>query len=173
MTTTGKTLETDKVAGETVADPAAEQQGKAVDEAATACALPWATGEAQLVPRRSRQRTSKSWLMAVLWRLGMHEGQWVYVAESSCTQGLECGRCGSVNVRTKHEREWRYISERTCEQARSCRRCNAANGERTLHRWSVSWEPETRWWQSDKGAHRCLRCGVVEEWTGDCNRLNR
>ena len=165
MTTTRTTLETDNVVGEPVANPAVEQRGKAMSEAAAAGALPRATGEAQLVTRRGRQRTPKPWLMAVVCRLGMHEGQWAFVAESNCTQGRECGRCGSVHVRTKHWRVWHYIRERTCEQVRSCVRCNAANGERTSHVWSESWEPETRWWQSDKGAHRCLRCGVVEEWT--------
>ena len=41
MTTTTRTiLETDKVVGEPVADPAVEQQGKAMDEAAPA-AVPW------------------------------------------------------------------------------------------------------------------------------------
>ncbi len=147
------------------ANLAPEQQGKAMDEAAAACALPGATGEAQLVTRRGRQRTPKPWLMAVLCHLGIHEGQWAYAAESNCRQGRECRRCGSVHVRTKHQREWRYIRERTCEQVRSCRRCNTANGERTSHEWSESWEPKTRWWQGQKEAHRCLRCGVVEEWT--------
>ena len=118
-------------------------------------------GEAQLVTRRGRQRTPKSWLMAVLCRLGMHGGRWAYVAEGNCTQGRECGRCGSVYVRTKHQREWRYIRKCTCEQIRSCRRCNAANGERTRHeKWSESWDVG-----GDERAHRCLRCGVVEEWT--------
>ena len=40
MTTTRKTLETDKVIGEPVADPAVEQQGKTMDEAAAAT-VPW------------------------------------------------------------------------------------------------------------------------------------
>ena len=166
-TMTRTTLEMDKVVGEPVADLAVEQQGKAMDEAAAAAALPGATGEAQLATRRGRQRTPKPWLMAVLCRLGIHQGQGVYVTEGNCTQEAECGRCGSVHVGTKHQREWRYIRERTCEQVRSCSRCNAANGERTSHEWSETWEPETRWWQSEKGAHRCVRCGVVEGWTVD------
>ena len=169
-TTTKKTLETDEVVDEPAAKPAAEQQGKAMDEAAAAGASPGATGAAQLVTRRGRQRTPKPWLKAVLCRLGMHAGQWAYVAKGNCTQGQECGRCGSVHVRTKHQREWRYMRERHCEQVWSCRRCNAANGERTLHSWGESWEPETSWWQNDKEAHRCLRCRVVEEWsTADCD----
>ena len=162
MTTmTRKPLETDKVVGKPVADPAVKQQAKAP----AAGALPWTTGEAQLVTRRGRQRTPKPWPIAVLCHLWMHEGRWTYVAEGNCTQGRECARCGSVHARTKHQCEWRYIRERTCEQVRSCRRCNAANGERTGHEWSEPWEPETRWWQGEKGAHRCLRCGVLEEWT--------
>ena len=145
-TTTRRAMERDKVVGEQATDP----------------------GEAQLVTRRGRQKRPKPWLMAVLCHLGVHEGQWAYAVESHCTQGRECGRCGSVHVRTKHQREWRYMRERTCEQVRSCTRCSAANGERTSHEWSESWEPETRWWQSSKEAHRCLRCGKVEEWTVDC-----
>ena len=89
------------------------------------------------------------------------------MTEGNCAQGRECGRCGSVHLRTRHERDWRYIRQRTCEQVRSCRRCNTTNGERTSHEWSESWEPEHRWWQGAKEAHRCLRCGVVEEWTVD------
>jgi len=139
--------------------------GRSVQARPAASAFPGATGVAQLETRRGRQRTPKPWLMAALCRLGMHEGQWAYVAEGNCTQGRKCGRCGYIHVRTKHQREWRYIREGTCEQVRSCGRCNAANGERTSHEWGETWEPETRWWQSSKGAHRCLRCGEVEEWT--------
>ena len=122
-------------------------------------------GEAQLVTRRGQQRTPEPWLMALLCRLGAHQGQWAYVSEGNCTQGRECRRCGSVHLRTEHQREWRYIRERDCEQVRTCTRCAAANGKRTSHEWSGTWEPEHRWWQSEKAAHRCLRCGVVEEWT--------
>ena len=122
-----------------------------------------AAGEAQLVTRRSRQRTPKPWLMAVLCRLGLHQGKWEYVAEGNCSQGRECGRCGSVHARIKHRREWRYIGESTCEQVRTCRRCNALSGNRTRHEaWSAAWNVG-----GDNRAHRCLRCGVVEEWTVD------
>ncbi len=113
--------------------------------------------------RRGRQRTPKPWLMSVLCRLGMHQGQWAFVVEGKCTQGRECGRCGAIQDRIKHQREWHYIRARTCEQLRSCTRCNATNGERIEHEWSESWEVEWGWWQ--KEAHRCLRCTVVQEWT--------
>ena len=145
--TTRTTLETDKVVGKPVAAPEVEQRSKSIDEGAPA-------------PRRR----VPAW-MAVLCGLGIHEGQWVYPHEGNCTQGRGCGRCGSVHVRTKHQREWCYIRAGACGQVRSCGRCNAANGERTRHEWGETWEPETRWWQSDKMAHQCLRCGVVEEWT--------
>ena len=168
MTTTRKTLETDKVIGEPAADPAVEQLGKAIDEAAAACALPGATGVAQLVIRRGRQRTPKPWLMAALCRFGMHEGQWAYVAEGKCTQARECGRCGSVHVRASHQREWRYLRESTCEQVRSCGRCSDANGERTSHKWGEDYDIETRWWQGSREGHRCLRCGAEEEWNVGC-----
>ena len=164
-TTTTTTLETDKVVGGPVAGPAVEQQGRAMDEAAAAGAWPGATRAAPRVTRRGRQRTPKPWPMAVLCRLGMHQGRWAFVAEGRCTQGRECARCGSVHMRTKHQREWRYVRDQSCGQVRSCTRCNAANGERTSHEWGETWEPETRWWQNEKGAHRCLRCGVEEEWT--------
>ena len=91
-TTTRKALETDKVAGEPVADPAVEQQSNAMDEAAAVGALPGVTGEAQLVTRRRRQRTPKPWLVAILCRLGMHEGQWAYVAKPESTEGRPWGQ---------------------------------------------------------------------------------
>ena len=119
--------------------------------------------EAQLVTRRGRQRTPKPWLMSVLCRLGRHQGQWAYVAEGNCTQGRECGRCGAVHARTKHQRKWRYVGESTCEQLRTCQQCSAINGSRTRHEeWSEAWDVG-----EDVRAHRCLRCGVVEEWTVD------
>ena len=163
MTTTSKTLEKDKVVDEPAADPAAEQQGKAMREATPAMT---AAVEALLVTRRGPQRTPKPWLMAVLCWLGMHQVQGVYVAEGNCTQVAECGRCGSVHVGIKHQREWRYIRERSCEQVNSCRRCNAANGEKaTTHEWGETYDIHGRWWQFAREAHRCLRCGEVEEWT--------
>ena len=162
-TTTRKTLETDKVVGEPVADPAVEQQGKAMDEAAAAGALPGATGEAQLPIRRGRQRTPKPWLMAVLCRIGIHEGQWAYAVEIDCTQGRECGRCGSVHVRTKHQREWRYVDDGHCVQLKVCKRCIASNGSRTKHpAWSEEWAVG-----ADERAARCLPCGQVVTWRTD------
>ena len=166
-TTTRTTLETDKVIDESVADPAAEQRGKATDEAA-AGSLPGATSEAQLVTGRAMQRTPEPWPMAVLCIFGMHRGQWVYSAESSCAQGRECERCGSVHVRARHQREWRYLHESTCEQVRKCGRCSDANGERTSHKWGEDYDIETRWWQGGREGHRCLRCGAEEEWNVDC-----
>ena len=131
-------------------------------------AFPGATGEAQLLTRRGRQRTPKPWLRAVLCRLGMHHGQWAFVAEGNCAQGRECGRCGSVHVRARHRREWCYLRESTCEQVRKCGRCSDANSERTSHEWGEDYDIETRWWQGSKEGHRCLRCGAEEEWHVDC-----
>jgi len=164
-TTTRTTLETDKVVGEPGADPAVEQQGKTRDETAPVDGSPRAAGEAQLVTRRGRQRTPKPWLSVVMCRLGMHDGQWAYAAKGNCTQGRECERCGSVHVRARHQREWRYIRAGSCEQVRKCGRCSDANGERTSHKWGEDYDIETRWWQGSREGHRCLRCGVVEEWT--------
>ena len=160
-TTTRKTLETDKFVGELVADPAVEQQGKAMDEAAVAGGFPWWTVEAHLGTRRGRQRTPKSWLMGVLCRLGMHDGRWAYIAEGSCTQGRECGRSGSVHVRTKHQREWRYKLEGSCFQIRVCARCADVNKTRTQHeKWGPTYSVD-----SDTDAHDCLRCGEMNSWS--------
>ena len=131
-----------------------------IDESPSAAA-----GQHTPLSARDEDRTRLPWYMAVLCRVAIHRGQWIYLAEGPCTQMRECPRCGCTKVRTKHQREWRYIRERTCEQIRSCRQCNATNGERTSHEWSESWEAEARWWQGEKWGHRCLRCGVVEEWT--------
>ena len=138
-------------------------------------------GEAQLVTR-GWQRTPKPWLKAGLCRLGIHEGPWAYVAGGNCTQGRECGRCGSVHARTKHRQEWRYDGHRSCSQVWICSRCNrtkvihlvggvdvprhsryvdAPLRYRTRHEnWSEAWDAG-----GDKMAHLCLRCGVVEKWT--------
>ena len=168
MTTTMRTLETDKVVDEPVADPAVEQQCKAIDEATAAGDVPMATVvEAQLPTRRGPQRAPKSWRRAVLCCLGMHEGQWAYVAEGDCDQGRECVRCGSVHVRTEHQREWRYIRAGACQQVRRCGRCNVPNGGRTNHEWGEDYDIPTLWWQGDREGHRCLRCGEVEEWSNN------
>ena len=135
-------------------------RGKSALPRAAAGAFPKAAGEAQLVTPRGRQRMPKPWLMAVLCRLGMHEGLWAYVAEGNCTLGRECERCESVHVRTKHQREWRYVADAACGQLKVCKRCLAPNGSRTRHQaWSTEWDV------GDERAHRCLRCGVVEKWS--------
>ncbi len=112
--------------------------------------------------------TEKPWYRSLRCSLGIHRGQWDYVIEGDCTQTRTCGRCGVTHTRTKHQREWRYVSSGRCEQVQHCTRCESVSGDRiehVEHVWSDSWEPKTRWWQGDKEAHRCLRCGVVEEWT--------
>ena len=115
--------------------------------------------------RIGRQRTPEPWLMAVVCRVGIHKGLWEYAARRDCTQGRECARCGCVSVRLNHQRGWFYVRDRACEQIRSCGRCKVADGKRTSHEWSESWDLETSWWQGDREAHRCLRCGKEEEWT--------
>ena len=139
-----------------------EQAHEVREEAALAGALSLATGGAQLAAPRGRQRTPKPWLMSVLCRLGMHDGQWAYVAEGNCTQGRECERCGSVHARFRHRLEWRYRRERTCRQVRTCQQCDAVVGQRTDHQsWSETYVDQ----QSGRfrEVNRCLRCGVVEE----------
>lgn len=118
-------------------------------------------GMDQLVIPIGRQRTPKPWLMSVLCRLGMHQGQWAYVVEGNCAQGRECERCGSVHARIRHRREWRYMGEGTCNQARVCNRCNSSDKYRIRHEnWGASYSVG-----DDKQAHQCERCGKVEEWT--------
>jgi len=138
-------------------------QWRPVQSRPVAGAFTGAADELQLVTPRGRQMTPKPWLMSVLCRLGMHRGQWAYVAEGNCAQGRECGRCGAIHACTNHQPEWRYIRESSCGQVKTCIRCNATKEERTSHAWGKTWEPEQQWWQA-KRAHRCSRCGTVEEW---------
>ena len=127
----------------------------------TAVVCPEATGEAQLVTRRGRQRTPKPWLMTVLCRLGIHRGPWSYLAEGDCTQGRECGRCGAVHVHTKHYRGWQYKREGSCSQIRVCTRCADVNKYRTKHEaWGDTYSID-----SDTDAHECVRCGRVLTWS--------
>lgn len=99
-----------------------------------------------------------SWYLAVLCRLGIHEGPWEYLAENQCIQVRECRRCGADTARIKHKRAWSYVGNRTCDQTRFCTRCNAASGHRTRHQeWSDWWTVER---YTDQ--HECLRCGVVK-----------
>ena len=146
--------------------------------------------EVPLVTPSGRQGTPKPWLMAVLCRLGMHGGWWAFVVEGNCTQGRECGRCGSVHVRTKHRLEWRYkhkwtseLSERNCEQVRTCRRCDIVPtnvvhlvggvdvpghtrnvevpvGQRTHHDDWGEWRPVAP--NSYIESRHCARCGKKE-----------
>jgi len=101
------------------------------------------------------------WYAAMLCRLGIHSGKWVYVAEGNCRQLRVCGRCGKTGVRTKHQRQWQYIYSGLCEQAKVCPRCGASTGHRTRHEWGGAWDTGN-WWNNK--AHECTRCGVVEKW---------
>ena len=118
-------------AGNTKPSSGRPHEGSAQSRPA-ASALPGATGEAQLVTRRGRQRTPKPWLMAVLCRLGMHEGPWAFVAEGNCTQGRECVRCGSVHARTRHEKWGASYSVGQDREAHQCERCGV------VEEWTLS-----------------------------------
>ncbi len=139
--------------------PAGEgPHGESAQSRAAAVALPGATGEAEIVTRKGRQRTPKPWLMSVLCRSAIHKGQWAFVVEGNCTQGRECGRCGSVHARTKHERLWVYTSEGSCLQVKNCLRCNISEGEGTNHQS----------WSGISGSReRCDRCGIVRDISYD------
>ncbi len=101
-----------------------------------------------------------TWYATVLCRVGIHRGQWEYVAEGQCTQIRICGRCGATKARTKHQRTWRYVKGGACEQVRICKRCEAVTGDRTKHEeWGASYTVGR-----NTDAHRCKRCGVVQTW---------
>lgn len=120
-----------------------------------------AAGQQTPLAEQGQDRTRVPWYAAALCRVGIHAGQWEYLAEGQCTQMRVCPRCGATKVRTKHQREWRYVSDGKCEQVRTCKRCEAASGYRTRHeKWSEPWDAGR-----DRAAHRCLRCGVVETWS--------
>ena len=113
----------------------------------------------------SQPRAGAPWYKAIFCRVGLHKGPWEYAAEGHCTQTRECSRCGAIKARTKHQCEWRYVSDGRCEQVRPCTWCEVVSGNRIEHSWSESWQEESRWWDGEKRAHRCTRCGDIERWT--------
>ena len=125
-------------------------------------------GPKELTPGRSKTAPRGLWhvLLNGLCRMGIHRGEWRFLSEGICSQSRECGGCGAIQDRTKHRLQWGYVRNRSCGQQRACMRCHTTDKQRVRHEaWSESWEVEQRWWQGSKEAHRCLRCGVVEEWT--------
>jgi len=96
---------------------------------------------------------------AVLCRIGIHQGKWVYLTISNCHQLKVCRYCRVTLGRIKHQREWQYVRKGACEQERVCRQCSEINGRRIKHDWgpvySVSW---------GRDAHKCARCGEVQTW---------
>ena len=121
---------------------------------------PYETNQRADQTERGQERQRAPWYGAILCRLGVHQGEWRYVAAGQCGQTLECGRCEVTKVRTRHQREWRYVGDRACEQVRICQQCSVVSGHRTRHEaWSKSWSAGR-----NTEAHRCNRCGVVETW---------
>ncbi len=117
-----------------------------------------ATGEAELVATKGRQRTPKPWPMSLLCRLGIHRGQWAFVVERNCTQGRECVRCESVHARTKHNGVWAYTIEGSCYRVETCQRCNFTMSSGTYHE---SMSP------IGGMKEKCDRCGEVETISSD------
>ena len=110
------------------------------------------------------QPGSKPWYRTPLCTLGIHRGQWAFVAKGDCTQTRTCERCAATHTRTKHRHEWQYIRKGSCLQNRACVRCEAVRGQRTHHEeWGETYEVS-----SNRDAHRCLRCGHVDTWSTDC-----
>ena len=106
---------------------------------------------------------TKPWYRTPLCTLGIHRGQWDFVAEGDCTQARTCVRCAATHTRTKHRHQWQYIGKGSCKQHRACVRCQDNRGQRTHHEeWG-----ETYTLSSSRDAHRCLRCAHVEDWSSD------
>ncbi len=106
---------------------------------------------------------TKPWYRKPLCTLGIHRGQWDFVAEGDCTQARTCVRCAATHTRTKHRHQWQYIGKGSCKQHRACVRCQDNRGQRTHHEeWG-----ETYTLSSSRDAHRCLRCAHVEDWSSD------
>ena len=119
-----------------------------------------ATATAPTLPRPA----SKPWYRKPLCHLGIHRGQWAFVADGDCTQTRTCERCAATHTRTKHRHQWQYVRAGSCKQNRACVRCEAVRNQRTHHEeWG-----EVYTVSSSRDAHRCLRCGHENTWSTDC-----
>ena len=107
---------------------------------------------------RRRWQEAKDMLLRGMCRIGLHRGDWGYVAEGKCSQMRECRGCESIHARTKHKREWVYTRAGACSQVKRCLRCNIAEGHRSHH---------PSWSNMSDSRERCDRCGEVRDVSYD------
>ena len=107
---------------------------------------------------RKKWQQAKGLLSRGMCRVGLHRGDWGYVAEGECGQMRECRGCASIHSRTKHKREWVYGRANSCFQVKNCMRCDFSEGRRTRH---------ASWSDMSGSRERCDRCGEVRDVSYD------
>ncbi len=94
--------------------------------------------------------------------IGMHQGEWEYLADKSCEQKRICTVCETEQTRTEHQMgEWTTDPSQPCTQMSTCERCGTTESEVT-HTWD-KWE-----YVADDSctAHQvCSQCGAKSEET--------
>jgi hypothetical protein len=104
-------------------------------------------------------REASNWYVRLLCNMGLHRGEWKYLAEENCSQMRVCEKCGRVGRRVKHQRQWEYVKEESCAQQKTCRRCGDIGPERERHVWGATEShglDNVRW---------CERCHAEQRWT--------
>jgi hypothetical protein len=100
-----------------------------------------------------------NWYVRLLCGMGLHRGEWKYLAEDNCSEMRVCERCGRAGRRVKHQRQWGYVREGSCAQQKTCRRCGDIGKERQRHVWGAiesHGAENVRW---------CERCHAEQRWT--------
>lgn len=99
--------------------------------------------------------------------VGLHEGEWQYLADGACEQVRMCERCNTESRRIEHTwGEWYYLADGRCDIARVCHRCDEVE-----HAVEHDWGP-ARYKYSDaceqvRVCHRChdeQAAGTVHIW---------
>src|SRR5688500_946949 len=90
--------------------------------------------------------------------VGLHRGEWLAAAPTSCNLTRICECCGFKQQKVEHTwLQWAFSADGSCRQTRSCRRC-ALEEERTTHTWAeASYTSEASCVQQQS----CTRCGEV------------
>jgi hypothetical protein len=104
-------------------------------------------------------RAELNWYLRLLCGIGLHRGEWKYLADENCSQMRVCERCGMAGWRMKHQRQWEYVREESCAQQKTCRRCGDIGRERERHVWGATEShgaENVRW---------CERCHAEQRWT--------
>jgi hypothetical protein len=100
-----------------------------------------------------------NWWLRLLCGMGLHRGEWRYLAEEDCSQMRVCETCGRSGRRVKHQRQWEYVKDESCAQQKTCRRCGDIGPERERHVWGATEShglDNVRW---------CERCHAEQRWT--------